>query len=192
MVVRLMTEPESWPNVEDADAPPGFDDGPAPDHNASADFVSDDPPKPEKNGFSGFASRSATKPKRKAPPQAIRTLIPNRKGQFIEPLTQLYGILGTAVLMFDPVCGSAIIQSAPKCAETLDNWAHQNETVRRVIWAVTQTSVAGAVFVAHMPIIIAVSMHHIPAAQQAFGQMGADMMEEFLKHVPTAEGPDSQ
>jgi hypothetical protein len=184
-----MTNPEP----EDEIYVPGFSDAPAPDHTASADYMAQPPPEPEKDGFSGFASRAAKRgrSRKSDPPTVIKTLIPNRKGQFVEPLTQIYGMFGAALVMFDPVCGAAVIQSAPKCAETRDQWAHQNETVRKVIWTVTQTSTAGAVFVAHMPILIAVSMHHIPAAQQAFGQMGADMMEEFLKHVPTEGNTDT-
>lgn len=173
-----------------------FSDAPMPDASASADFVSDSPPEPQPGGFRGFASRSAragartrkakTEPKKDFP--LLVQSIPNRKGQFVEPLTQIYAGIGTAVIMFDPVCGQAILTSATKCAETIDELAYKNEAVRRAVWALTQTSLWGAVIVAHMPIVMAVVMHHVPAAQQAFGALGANMMEEFLKQTTPTDG----
>lgn len=193
MVVWAMIEPtpDETPRLDASEL--SFSDAPAPNHHASSDFHSDDPPATNTvGGFRGFASRSArkgrTKPKETKQdfPLVIKQ-IPNRKGQFVEPLTQLYAGIGTTVILFDPVCGQAILQSAPKCAESIDELAYRNEAVRRAVFALTQTSAIGAVLVAHLPIIMAVVMHHVPAAQQAFGVMGANMMEEFLKQS-TAPG----
>lgn len=168
-----------------------FTDAPMPNHTASADFVADPPPVTTEGGFRGFAQRSARngrKARVKADvPIAIKAAIPNKKGQFVEPLMKLYAGAGTAVMMFDPVCGQAVLMSAQKCAESVDELAYQNESVRKAVWALTQTSIMGAVLVAHLPIIMAVVMHHVPAAQQAMGAMGANMMEEFLKQNTEAE-----
>lgn len=164
-----------------------FVDAPMPDHNASANFVADPPPPSTEGGFRGFAQRSARKGRTKRVeanvPIAVKAAIPNKKGQFVEPLVKLYAGAGTAVMMFDPVCGQAVLMSAQKCAETVDELAYQNESVRKAVWGLTQTSIMGAVFVAHLPIIMAIVMHHVPAAQQAMGAMGANMMEEFLKQT---------
>lgn len=171
-----------------------FEDAPTPNAEASRGFVADPPPEPDKGGFRGFASRSARngsrsrRSKKTETPLAVQVAIPNRKGQFVEPLTKMYAAVGTGVIMFDPVCGQAVLMSAQKCAETVDELAYNNEAVRRAVWALCQTSVWGAVIAAHMPIIMAIVMHHVPAAQQAFGAMGANMMEEFLKQT-TPETP---
>ena len=166
---------------------------PTPNYEASRDIPESEPPPASTGtgGFRAFASRSAKRrPREKRQsniPLAVKEIIPNRKGQFKEPLMKMYGTIGAAVMMYDQICGTAILTSAEKCAEAIDELAYQNEAVRRVVWSLTRTSVLGAVLVAHLPIIMAVMMHHVPAAQEAFGQLGANMMEEFLKQTT---GPD--
>ena len=84
-----------------------------------------------------------------------------KKGVFVEPLMQMYGALGVFVTMRgDEHCGTAILEAGEKCAETLDELAYQNESVRRVLDALTTGSAMGAVLMAHAPIIIAVASHH--------------------------------
>jgi methyl coenzyme M reductase alpha subunit len=152
---------------------------PTPNHEASAGFEPDAEEKRRpRNPFGGRRSRTT----KKALPKAA-VAIPNRKGQFKEPLMKLYAALGTMVVMGDPICGAAIIASAEKCAEAVDQLAYENEAARRAIWMLTQTSTLGMVLVAHMPIIMTVAMHHVPRMQEAFGQMGANMMEDFLKQA---------
>jgi hypothetical protein len=180
-----MTEPIDPNQLSFSDMP---EPDPVPNYQASESFPESEPPGPSRTpgGFRAFAQRSATKAPRakretkKTPPMAIAA-IPNRKGQFVEPLMKMYGTAGAVVMMYDPICGTAVMTSAQKCAETMDELAYQNEAVRRVVWSMTRTSTFGAVIVAHLPIIMAVVMHHVPAAQEAFGAMGANMMEEFLK-----------
>jgi hypothetical protein len=129
---------------------------PKPNHTASSDFKSEDK---RRSPFFGERRKRV----KKEIPKAV-VAIPNRKGQFVEPLTKLY-------------------------AETLDQLAYENEAARKAIWMLTQTSTLGMVFVAHMPILMAVLMHHVPRMQEAFGAMGANVMEEFLKQ--TAPGTES-
>jgi hypothetical protein len=175
--IEVMDEPFDL-NITD-------DEQPKPNHAASSDYKAED------NGRSRlFGERhSRTRTKKESTPKAI-IAIPNRKGQFKEPLTKLYAGVGTMMMIADPICGTAILSSAEKCAETLDQLAYENEAARRAIWMLTQTSTLGMVLVAHMPIIMAVLMHHVPRMQEAFGAMGANMMEEFLKQ--TAPGTETQ
>lgn len=98
-----------------------------------------------------------------------------QKGMFVKPLTEIYSTIGSTVFMLEgqraikngaqvpeSPCGTAILESAERCAQALDELAYQNEAVRRALMAVTQTSAIGAVVVAHAPIIMAVVMHHAP------------------------------
>jgi hypothetical protein len=160
-----------------------------PDPSASAGMEPDGGP-PKRNGFRAWSERTGRRPPKSvktdksAPSWDItKTVIPNKKGQFVEPLMKLYASVGAAVMIADPICGTAIVTSAESCAKTLDDLAYQNEAVRRALYSLTTTSYLGAVLVAHLPIIMAVVMHHVPAAQQAFGQVGASMMEEYVKQV---------
>jgi hypothetical protein len=156
-----------------------------PNHKASSGFTTETDDR-RRSPFLGERLSRARK-KKDTTPKAI-VAIPNRKGQFKEPLTKLYAGVGTMMMIADPICGTAILSSAEKCAETLDQLAYENEAARRAIWMLTQTSTMGMVLVAHMPIMMAVAMHHVPKMQEAFGAMGANMMEEFLKQ--TAAGTE--
>lgn len=110
------------------------------------------------------------KPEKKTPPRknaaARKPTVPNRKGQFIEPLTMLYTTAGSLILPFDNMTGTAFIESAESCATTLDDLAYQNESVRRALHSLTQTSLAGAVLAAHAPILIAITVQYVPGFRE--------------------------
>lgn len=120
--------------------------------------------------------------KEKTPPSTARksTRKPTpraKKGQFVEPLTELYTGIGTMLFPFDPVCAQAVIAAAPKCAESLDDLAYQNDAVRRALISLTTSSAVGVVVFAHMPIIMAVVVHHVPAAKAMLGTLAPQMPE---------------
>ena len=127
---------------------------------------------------------------RSAPSKTVRKpAVPKvRPGYFVEPLTQFYGAFGLAVMPFDPVCANALLMNAPKAAESLDNWAQQNDTVRRTLFAITSSTAVGMVIVAHFPIALAIMIHHVPAAQNYLGAMGQEMAETIAKQM-NADGP---
>lgn len=97
----------------------------------------------------------ATRQRKKPAPRA-------KKGAFVEPLTELYSTLAIMLMPFDAQCADVVMKSAEQCAQSMDELAYQNESVRRALTAITQTSAWGAVIFAHMPIIMAVVMHHGP------------------------------
>jgi hypothetical protein len=94
-------------------------------------------------------------------------------------LEELYAGIGGMLLPFDEVCGQVIIDAAPHCAETVYLAAQQNDALRRFVISMTQTSIYGALLIAHMPILMAVAAHHSknPTVKlSAFGAMGATKM----------------
>lgn len=113
-----------------------------------------------------------------------KSVIPNRKGQFVEPLTRMYVTVGGVIAIRDPNCGRAIVMSADKAAESLDDLAYTDEFIRRILWSITQTGKYGAVLTAHLPIIFAVLIHHVPAVSEAISYMG----QAFANSVIREEG----
>lgn len=98
------------------------------------------------------------------PPKPPKVVPPKpRPGSLKKPLQDMYATIGMTVTMFDPVCGQAIIANAEACATALENMARENEAVRRVIMSLVQTSIWGQLIAAHMPILVAIAMHHVPA-----------------------------
>lgn len=97
-----------------------------------------------------------------------------RPGSLKKPLQDMYGTIGMTVALFDPVCGQAILANAEACAIALENMARENEAVRRVIMSLVQTSIWGQLIAAHMPILLAIAMHHVPALKgmTPFGEPG--------------------
>ena len=89
---------------------------------------------------------------------------PYRKGQFVEPLTQLYGFGSLALMPIDPQCAMTLAKAAPECAKAWDELADQNLAVRRMLQSLTQTGAWGTVIAAHLPVLVAVLSHHYPNA----------------------------
>jgi hypothetical protein len=116
-------------------------------------------------------------------PKARVTVPKVKPGHFVEPLTQMYAGIAMALMPFDPVCANAVMVSASRCAESLDKLAQENDAVRRALFALTRTTAMGMVFVAHMPILLAITIHHVPAAQNMLGQMGKEMADQIARQM---------
>lgn len=111
-----------------------------------------------------------TRPKTTAAPKrgrpAKKTVAPYRKGMFVEPLMQMYSMIGAALMLKDPPVAKAILEQARPCAESLDELAKQNEAVRAALIAMTTTGAWSAVAIAHAPILFAILATHVPAVKQ--------------------------
>ena len=176
MVVRQVSEPApDLPPTLDlssltADDVPPPDDAPPPDHRASRE--------PRRNPFTrdkreDAAPRRGTRARKSAPPR--------RRGVFVQPLEQMYGMVGTMLMLRDPVCGQAILESAPECARTLDELAYNNDAVRRVLQSLVSTNALGAVMIAHAPILLTVARHHVPQVRDLMGAPAVgDAAEQWL------------
>lgn len=125
------------------------------------------------------------KPKRETPPR--------RKGSLTKRLTEFYTFLGMSLMPFDPVCAAAVINSAEKCAEALDNLAYENDAVRRAIHMLLETSAWGQVAMAHAPILLAIGAHHVPAVQRMMVRMAGaatgNEAEEYLRQKGNGNEP---
>lgn len=151
-------------DVPEYTAPTSQEPPTVPNHKASSDLdeMPDGPVKTERlrrTGLFGQQTRTDKPPRReraksrKPPPE-------NRPGQFVEPLIALYGMIGFSVAPFSPHVGRAIMEQAEPCAEAWDKAAQENESVRRVLKALTTTSVWGSVVMAHAPIVGAIIVNH--------------------------------
>lgn len=159
---------------------PAFD---VPDHKKSQE----PPAERVRRLFAGDRRDTPAKAPRKPKKPAPRA----KHGAFVEPLQQMYAGIGIMLMPIDPVCANAVLSSAENCARTLDDLAYQNEAVRRVLTSLVTTSAAGAVFLAHMPILMAVVMHHVPSVQRAMGKMGEEMVENITRQMQAQqEGGD--
>jgi hypothetical protein len=101
-------------------------------------------------------ARRERKPPKPVPPKP-------RPGALTKPLAEFYASLGMMILPFDEPCGTAVIANAENCARSLENLARENESARRLIMALVQTSAIGGVVAAHLPLMMAVAAHHVPA-----------------------------
>src|SRR3954471_8603742 len=97
--IEVMDEPFDPTNLT-------IEDEPKPNTDASADFTSDTGDKRRSRVFGERRNRAREKTPKAAKPVVH---IPNRKGQFVAPLTKLYGGIGTMVMIGDPICGTAIL-----------------------------------------------------------------------------------
>lgn len=155
-------------------------DAEVPDHTASGDIdealSSRGPNRTEK-----LKALAGARPKRERverPKRERKPMPPAPRGGFVAPLIEMYGFVALAIMPFDAECAMAIMQAAPKAAESLNELSKVNPSVKRVLIMLTQTSAWGAVITAHLPIIIAVSVHHIPAVRESgMGQLLGKVMQ---------------
>ena len=111
------------------------------------------------------------------PPKERKPTPMYRKGMFVKPLEDLYTAGGMVLMPFDMVCGQAVVQSAHRCAEALDELAREYEPVRRILQSIVTTSVVGKVFAAHLPILAVAAMHHGGGKVSGIGEQA----EAFLQ-----------
>jgi len=176
-------------DVQDADLPGGYEQPTiTPDHTAAA------PKRTPRVGTlrERFArgkgrQRDATTPRASRPaapsrqrPRKPKNVIPNRRGQFVKPLTQFYTALGIVWTSRDGVCGPSVVNSAEACARSIDDLAYQNEWVRELLWNLTRTGMLTKVVAAHSPILFAVGMHHSTKFRSAIDNTG---MGEFIANM---------
>lgn len=156
------------PYADSSGAPvePGFD--PAADSETRDSVV---------NFLRGRPRGERAKRERKPKPPKIIPPKP-RPGSLKKPLQDMYGTIGMTVAMFDPVCGQAILANAEACAIALENMARENEAVRRVIMSLVQTSIWGQLIAAHMPILLAIAMHHVPAVRNMMTPTAANTVND--------------
>ena len=125
-------------------------------------------PSDKPNPRNPFKPKTRSKPETKKPTPAPRY----SKGMFVEPLTQLYGMVGMAVMTVDPPVGKSIMMQATACAESLDELAKSNVQVRKVLVSITQGSAWSGVAVAHMPILLALLVNHVPSMRKQLEVFG--------------------
>lgn len=106
------------------------------------------------------STKAAKPPKDK--PKTRRTAPPYRPGQFVKPLTEFYGMIAMGVAIKDPQCAQAIMANAQSCAEAWDKAAKTNTAVRAALQALIETTTWGTLVAAHMPIVMAMLVHHRP------------------------------
>jgi hypothetical protein len=104
-------------------------------------------------------------------PRPVNTQNTYRPGMLVKPLTAFYETIGGLIILADPTCGQAIINSAEEAAKALDELARTNPKVRKVLMRLMQSGAVTKVVIAHLPIVMAVLAHHFPKALVYVGQM---------------------
>ena len=171
-----MTTPVAPPlNVDnlshvDADIPPTT---PVTESDAGTRPASTESNRPARPPFLGGARRSprakpAAKPKPDKTPRVAKDDATLKKA-----LVELYSSIGMVLLPFDQPCATVVVNSADQCAEAMVKLASENDSVRKALTALTQTSAWGGVIAAHLPIIMAVTAHHTSAGK-ALANKGND------------------
>jgi len=127
------------------------------------------PPQQEKKRplFGGKKDADSNKPPRRNAPRARtsapkKTVPASKEGQFTETLLQMYGMVAMGIGMKDPQCAQVIMKQAEDCAVAWDKLAVENDSVRKVLFALTNVTGVGAVVAAHVPIAMAIAAHHGP------------------------------
>lgn len=151
------------PEIETLDFPPGDE------NNSESTFVPDHTASAESNPVVDFFKKPRAKKEKNSdskPPTMPRP------GVIARQLAEVYTGLGMMLMPFDPTCGSAIMQASEECGKSVEKLCKQNPTVRRYVLKFLETSVIGELIIAHMPILLAVAMHHVGPVKKGMEAMG--------------------
>lgn len=98
-------------------------------------------------------------------------------------LEKTYERLGAMLMIIDQSCGSVIIDNAGDMATSLDELAKTNPKIKRALESMIATSAWGNVAMAHMPVVIAISMHHSTWAQERMARVAETMAENVTENA---------
>lgn len=99
---------------------------------------------------------------RKAAPKARTKVPPAGEAKLTKAMTEVYTACGIMLVPFDVECGNMLLANAEPQAASLAKLAQSNDTVRRVLLMLTETSAWGGVLAAHLPLLAVVAYHHGP------------------------------
>lgn len=139
----------------------------------------------------GFFSRFR-KGERK--PSTSKPIPPMPKGGIAGPVAALYKRAGTFIQPFDAGCGTALIMGADDCGKAWEEVCKRNPQFRRYVLAMIATGANMELLVAHLPIIAAVAIHHVPAVRQMVTQTTENMtrmFEEQMKDMKRENVPNA-
>lgn len=159
------------------------DEAPMPNYKASRDT-------PSIKRFFGANDDDEDEPRRRSTRTRARAAKPLPKGGLEKPLTELYTTIGVVIVPFDQVCGTAVVEAAPECAKALNSLAATNPAVRNALISLVTTSEWGKVIIAHLPILSAIAIHHIPSIQGAMGRAFASQVEDEMRDASEPPGRD--
>jgi hypothetical protein len=89
-------------------------------------------------------------------------------GKLEKNLQDTYATIGTMVGMFDPYCGRSVVDNSEAMAQSMAEWAAEDPKVRKALEKMLTVGAFGKVIAAHMPVVMAISMHHVPAVRARF------------------------
>lgn len=113
--------------------------------------------------------------------KATSTAPPFKAGVIQSGVENTYAGLSFVWSMVDPVCGAAFLECAPAAAEAWEELAKSNPAVRAMLMRVFAGSATAKVIKAHIPLLMAVFMHH------GMGRIQADhekKMSEPVQNYP--------
>ena len=107
-----------------------------------------------------------------------------RPGKIAKWVTRQYLRCGELLKPFDPVCGGAVVSAAEAAGMAWERLARENKTVRDVINRLMQTTVTTELLMAHVPILLAVLTHHVPAFRELVQKSSMAFIRTFAETMP--------
>lgn len=123
-----------------------------PDHRASSGQTGE---RPRMAARSPFVKRGATAAPRGGKTRKVRDVPPPLKASAKKQIERIYILIGGFITPMNEILGETILESAPRCAESVFELAQTNEEFRRIVNSLMTGSLGGAVIFAHLPILLA-------------------------------------
>lgn len=115
----------------------------------------------------------------------------DRPGKIAKWVTTQYRRIGALLKPIDPICGESVSRAAEAAGLAWERLARENKTVRDIINKLMQTTVTTELLMAHLPIMIAVLTHHVPAFRELVAKSSMAFMAEFVAMPDTNTGENA-
>lgn len=139
-------------------------------------------PQPERKGLFSRFRKSAGNEKVKE----RKVYPPMPRGGIAAPMAALYKKTGEFIRPFDPGCGTALIMGASDCGKAWEEVCKRNPAVRKWILMLLSSGANMELLVAHLPILAAVAIHHVPAVRDLVTKLTGDMEKMFAQSMAMA------
>ena len=114
-----------------------------------------------------------------------------RGGKIAKWFEKMYRRGGLALQPFDPVCGAAVVASAPAAGLAWERYCKKNKALREWVERAMEGTDLSEFLMAHLPIILAVLSHHVPAFRNFLTTGMDNFIGEFMRAQVDLNAMDS-
>jgi hypothetical protein len=110
---------------------------------------------------------------------------PEKPGPIARWVASRYRWIGGLLSVADPQCGNAMVMCADAAGLAWQRMAKQNRQIRDIINRLMTSSATAELLMAHLPLLLAVLTHHVPAFRKLVESSSLAFLAQMNASAPT-------